>query len=110
LIDELIAEPIRDWLSRDALPGDEIQNATALTGGYRNANILIVTTAGGRYVLRRYLHSNTCAAGTCEFACRCGSGLRRGQGNRAIGDDATLAAFVRPQPGRQLPAGLSLLH
>ena len=61
MIDELIAEPIRDWLSRDALPGDEIQNAAALTGGYRNANILIVTAAGGRYVLRRYLHSNACA-------------------------------------------------
>ena len=61
MIDELIAEPIRGWLSRDALPGDEIQNATALTGGYRNANILVVTAAGGSYVLRRYLHSNTCA-------------------------------------------------
>ncbi|MEV0381136.1 phosphotransferase [Nonomuraea sp. NPDC050643] len=58
---ELIDEPIRRWLSRDALPGLEIQHAEALAGGYRNANILLVSCTGDRYVLRRYLGHNTCA-------------------------------------------------
>lgn len=56
-----LAEPVRGWLSRDALPGQRIQHASALDGGYRNANILLVTDAGDRYVLRRYPQRNTCA-------------------------------------------------
>ncbi len=59
--DDLIDEPIRGWLSRNALPGQHIRHARALTGGYSNANILLVTDTGDRYVLRRYLHHNTCA-------------------------------------------------
>ena len=58
---ELIDEPIRRWLSRDALPGLEIQHAEALAGGYSNANILLASDAGDHYVLRRYLNHNTCA-------------------------------------------------
>ena len=57
----LVAEPIRDWLGRDALPGQQIRYARALTGGYRNATSLLVTGSGDRYVLRRYLERSTCA-------------------------------------------------
>ena len=57
----LVAEPIRDWLGRDALPGQQVRHARALTGGYRNATTLLVTGNGDRYVLRRYLERNTCA-------------------------------------------------
>jgi aminoglycoside phosphotransferase (APT) family kinase protein len=61
---QLIDESIREWLSRDALPGLQILHASALTGGYSNANILLITNTGDRYVLRRYLHHNTCAVET----------------------------------------------
>lgn len=64
-VGELVDEPIRRWLSRDALPGREITHARALAGGYSNANILLVTDTGDRYVLRRYLRHNT---GTVETA------------------------------------------
>jgi aminoglycoside phosphotransferase (APT) family kinase protein len=60
-VGELIDEPIRRWLSRDALPGQTIQHATALAGGYSNANILLVSHNGDQYVLRRYLNHNSCA-------------------------------------------------
>jgi aminoglycoside phosphotransferase (APT) family kinase protein len=60
-VGELIDEPIRRWLSRHALPGHEIKHARALAGGYSNANILLVADTGEHYVLRRYLHHNTCA-------------------------------------------------
>jgi aminoglycoside phosphotransferase (APT) family kinase protein len=52
---------VRGWLSRAALPGRDIERARSLAGGYRNDNILLVTGTGEQYVLRRYLHSNTCA-------------------------------------------------
>lgn len=60
-VGELIDEPIRRWLSQDALPGHEIQHARALAGGYSNANILLVSHTGDQYVLRRYLSHNSCA-------------------------------------------------
>jgi aminoglycoside phosphotransferase (APT) family kinase protein len=60
-VGELIDEPIRRWLSQDALPGHEIQHARALAGGYSNANILLVSHTGDQYVLRRYLNHNSCA-------------------------------------------------
>jgi fructokinase len=60
-VHELIDEPIRSWLSRDALPGHKIQHAEALAGGYSNANIMLVCDSGEQYVLRRYLNHNTCA-------------------------------------------------
>src|SRR4051812_3418533 len=63
-VGELIDEPIRRWLSRDALPGHEIKHARALAGGYSNANILLVADTGAHYVLRRSLHHNTCAVET----------------------------------------------
>jgi fructokinase len=59
--DKLIDGPSHDWLSREALPGSRIHHARALSGGYSNANILLVTGTGDRYILRRYLHGNTCA-------------------------------------------------
>nr|WP_219530594.1 phosphotransferase [Nonomuraea guangzhouensis] len=58
---EHVEEPIRRWLSRDALPGHKIQHAKALAGGYSNANTLLITDTGHQYVLRRYLDHNTCA-------------------------------------------------
>jgi len=58
----MIADGIRDWLARDALPGRKIITVRTLTGGYRNDNMLLVTRTGDRYVLRRYLRGNTCAA------------------------------------------------
>jgi aminoglycoside phosphotransferase (APT) family kinase protein len=44
--------PVLAWLGR-VLPGDRVVAAAPLGGGYRNENVL-VTTARGRYVLRRY--------------------------------------------------------
>ena len=58
----MIADGIRDWLARDALPGRKIITVRTLTGGHRNDNTLLVTGTGDRYVLRRYLLGNTCAA------------------------------------------------
>jgi Phosphotransferase enzyme family len=52
---------VRRWLSRDALPGREIERARSLADGYGNDNILLVTGTSEQYVLRRYLHRNTCA-------------------------------------------------
>jgi hypothetical protein len=36
-------------------------HAETRPGGYTNDNILLLTLAGERYVLRRYLRRNTCA-------------------------------------------------
>lgn len=49
------------WLASDALPGRRIEQTRALPGGYRNHNLHLVTDTGDQYVLRRFLHSNTCA-------------------------------------------------
>lgn len=52
------------WLGR-VLPGERVAAAAPLGGGYSNENIL-VTTARGRYVLRRYRRSRgPGAARTC---------------------------------------------
>lgn len=48
------------WLGR-VLPGQRIIHAKRLPGGYSNHNIMIVTGAGRRLVLRRYVRSNACA-------------------------------------------------
>ena len=50
--DESLEAPALAWLGR-VLPGDRVVAAAPLGGGYRNENVL-VTTARGRYVLRRY--------------------------------------------------------
>jgi aminoglycoside phosphotransferase (APT) family kinase protein len=50
-----------EWLAVEALPGSRIVRAETLSGGYSNDNVLLVTDAGERYVLRRYLRRNTCA-------------------------------------------------
>jgi len=49
---ESLEPPVLAWLGR-VLPGDRVVAAAPLGGGYRNENVL-VTTARGRYVLRRY--------------------------------------------------------
>jgi aminoglycoside phosphotransferase (APT) family kinase protein len=49
------------WLTTQALPGARISRARPLTGGYRNDNLLVITTTGARFVLRRYRHGNGCA-------------------------------------------------
>src|ERR1035437_2388552 len=52
---EPVPDPrIRAWLDR-ALDGQRIVAARPLAGGYRNDNVLLVTDAAGKYVLRRYL-------------------------------------------------------
>ncbi len=48
------------WLDR-VLPGQRIIHAKRLPGGYSNLNIMIMTGAGRRLVLRRYVRSNACA-------------------------------------------------
>lgn len=42
------------WLADEALPGAVLTDVTVLTGGHRNENLLLVTSRGERYVLRRY--------------------------------------------------------
>jgi fructokinase len=52
---EPVTDPrIRAWLDR-ALDGQRIVAARPLAGGYRNDNVLLVTDAAEKYVLRRYL-------------------------------------------------------
>lgn len=43
----------RDWLA-EVLPGERIVEATALSGGFRNDNVKLVTAGGDAYVLRVY--------------------------------------------------------
>lgn len=52
---------VERWVTGQALPGRRILHAERLSGGYRNDNLLLVTSGGERYVLRRYLHGNACA-------------------------------------------------
>jgi aminoglycoside phosphotransferase (APT) family kinase protein len=49
------------WLTGHALPGERIAHTRPLDGGYRNDNLLVITEAGERFVLRRYRHHNACA-------------------------------------------------
>jgi aminoglycoside phosphotransferase (APT) family kinase protein len=49
------------WLADHALPGRRIERARTLSGGYRNHNLQLVTDSGEQFVLRRFLHANTCA-------------------------------------------------
>ncbi|MGW5701628.1 hypothetical protein [Amycolatopsis japonica] len=44
-----------------ALPGRRIERTRTLSGGYRNHNLQLVTDNGEQFVLRRFLHGNTCA-------------------------------------------------
>jgi fructokinase len=70
--DESLEPPVLAWLGR-VLPGDRVVAAAPLGGGYRNENVL-VTTARGRYVLRRYRagagreSARTCAVETALAA------------------------------------------
>jgi len=48
-----------EWLAK-ALPGQRIHCLQGLAGGYSNTTILVITDTQSRYVLRRYLHRNTC--------------------------------------------------
>ncbi len=50
---ELASPAVRAWLD-SVLAGQPIATARRLAGGYRNDNVLLVTAAGQRYVLRRY--------------------------------------------------------
>ncbi|MEO6087521.1 MAG: phosphotransferase [Umezawaea sp.] len=52
---------IAAWLANHALPGRRIERTRTLTGGYRNHNLQLVTDNGEQFVLRRFLHGNTCA-------------------------------------------------
>jgi fructokinase len=52
---------ITAWLADGALSGRRIEQAWTLSGGYRNHNVLLVTDTAEKYVLRRFLHGNTCA-------------------------------------------------
>jgi aminoglycoside phosphotransferase (APT) family kinase protein len=56
-----VDEAVRGWLARDALPGHDIERARSLAGGFSNDNLLLVTSTGEQYVLRRYLRHNSCA-------------------------------------------------
>lgn len=60
------SEPVLDggvgeWLAKEALPGRRIERMRTLEGGYRNHNVQLVTDNGEQFVLRRFLHGNTCA-------------------------------------------------
>ncbi len=98
-----LGEPIRLWLSRDALLGQRIQHASALDGGYRNANILLVTDAGDRYVLRRYLQRNTCAveaalAGRLAGIVPVAEVIAADPDGTAAGEPVMLSRFVSGDP------------
>ncbi|MEV0719964.1 phosphotransferase [Asanoa sp. NPDC050611] len=56
-----VTPPIRDWLTRVALPGRRVVGVRALTGGYSNDNLAVTTDAGTDFVLRRYRRTNACA-------------------------------------------------
>ncbi|MFF2959970.1 phosphotransferase family protein [Streptomyces sp. NPDC057963] len=59
--------PTRAWLTERALPGLSLSEVSPLPGGFTNDMRLVTTRQGERYVLRRYLSSetrmrrNTCA-------------------------------------------------
>jgi aminoglycoside phosphotransferase (APT) family kinase protein len=48
------------WLAA-RLPGERVDAVRALSGGFRNENLLVTTASGRRVVLRRYLRDNSCA-------------------------------------------------
>jgi fructokinase len=48
----------REWLESAALPGKTIVGTRPLSGGYRNDNLLLEYSDGGRLVLRRYRSGN----------------------------------------------------
>lgn len=51
---------VTSWLTSHALPGQRVTRRSPLSGGFSNDTTLIATDTGGRYVLRRFLHRNTC--------------------------------------------------
>jgi fructokinase len=73
----VLTEPgIRAWLDR-ALGGQRIAAARLLAGGHRNDNVLIVTAAGEKYVLRRYRGGDGAAAErTCAVEAALAARLR----------------------------------
>jgi aminoglycoside phosphotransferase (APT) family kinase protein len=51
---------VASWLTSCALPGQQVTTRRSLSGGFSNDTTLISTGTGCRYVLRRFLHRNTC--------------------------------------------------
>ncbi|TCO60944.1 phosphotransferase family protein [Actinocrispum wychmicini] len=49
------------WLTNGVLSGRRVNRTRTLSGGYRNHNVQVVTDTGEQFVVRRYLHGNTCA-------------------------------------------------
>ena len=67
---------VRVWLAR-ALAGQRIVAVQQLAGGYRNDNVLLVTDAAEKYVLRRYRGEDVEATGrTCEVEAALAARLR----------------------------------
>jgi aminoglycoside phosphotransferase (APT) family kinase protein len=67
---------VRVWLAR-ALAGQRIVAVRQLAGGYRNDNVLLVTDAAEKYVLRRYRGEDVEATGrTCGVEAALAARLR----------------------------------
>ena len=67
---------VRVWLAR-ALAGQRIVAVQQLAGGYRNDNVLLVTDAAEKYVLRRYRGGDVEATGrTCGVEAALAARLR----------------------------------
>ena len=67
---------VRVWLTR-ALAGQRIVAVRQLAGGYRNDNVLLVTDAAEKYVLRRYRGGDVEATGrTCGVEAALAARLR----------------------------------
>lgn len=63
----VIGPSVAAWLG-EVLAGQALADAALLSGGYRNRNTLIRTTAGERFVLRQYLQPAGSHAGAIEAA------------------------------------------